>query len=73
MESKPTEKYVRGVSFDAMNNADLRHYSFTLCGKTPGYKRTRRSRTFMMATDLANYSEFALNWASDVSNDGLSC
>ncbi|KAI8334382.1 hypothetical protein BC941DRAFT_104195 [Chlamydoabsidia padenii] len=71
METKSTEKYVRGVSFDAMNNADLRHYSFTLSGKTPGYKRTRRSRTFMMATDLANYSEFALNWASDeVMDDG---
>ncbi|KAI8078743.1 uncharacterized protein BX664DRAFT_286854 [Halteromyces radiatus] len=71
LESKLNEKYVRGVSFDAMNNADLRHYSFTLRGKTPGYKRTRRSRTFMMATDLANYSEYALNWASDeVMDDG---
>lgn len=64
-DEKP-EKYVRGVSFDAMTDKDLPNYSFTLRGKTPGYKRTRRTRTFMVATDLANYSEYALTWASDV-------
>lgn len=62
----PKEKYVRGVSFDTMTDKDLPDFSFTLRGKTPGYKRTRRTRTFMVATDLANYSEYALNWASDV-------
>ena len=62
-----SEKYVRGVSFDTMTDKDLPNYSFTLRGKTPGHKRTRRTRTFMVATDLANYSEYALTWASNVS------
>lgn len=61
-----SENYVRGVSFDTMTDKDLPDYSFTLRGKTPGYKRTRRSRTFMVATDLANYSEYALTWANEV-------
>lgn len=61
------ESFVRVVSFDTMTNKDLPNYSFTLRGKSPGFKRTRRSRTFMVATDLANYSEYALTWATDVS------
>ncbi|KAI9318022.1 hypothetical protein BX666DRAFT_1832619, partial [Dichotomocladium elegans] len=66
-----SEKYVRGVSFDTMTDKDLPNYSFTLRGKTPGYKRSRRSRTFMVATDLANYSEYALSWATEeVMDDG---
>lgn len=58
--------FVRVVSFDTMTNKDLPDYSYTLRAKSPGYKRSRRSRTFMVATDLANYSEYALNWAKDV-------
>ena len=61
------DNFVRVVSFDAMTNKDLPDYSFTLRGKSQSYKRTRRSRTFMVATDLANYSEYALTWATDVS------
>lgn len=60
------ERFVRVVSFDTMTNKDLPDYSFTLRGKSPGFKRTRRSRTFMVATDLADYSEYALDWATDV-------
>ncbi|KAG1046407.1 hypothetical protein G6F46_001840 [Rhizopus delemar] len=59
------DSFVRVVSFDAMTNKDLPDYSFTLRAKSPGYKRTRHSRVFMIATDLANYSESALNWAID--------
>ncbi|KAG2192525.1 uncharacterized protein EV154DRAFT_503821 [Mucor mucedo] len=59
------ENFVKVVSFDTMTNKDLPNYSFTLRGKSPGFKRTRRSRTFMVATDLANYSEYALTWATD--------
>ncbi|KAI9265535.1 hypothetical protein EDC94DRAFT_605206 [Helicostylum pulchrum] len=62
---KKDENFVRVVSFDAMTNTDLPDYSFTLRGKSTGFKRTRRSRTFMVATDLANYSEYALTWATD--------
>lgn len=65
-EPEKTENYVRGVSFDTMTDQDQPDLSFTLRGKTPGYKRTRRSRTFMVATDLANYSEYALDWAIKV-------
>ncbi|KAI8069178.1 hypothetical protein BC940DRAFT_272309 [Gongronella butleri] len=65
------EKYVRGVSFDTMNNRDLPDYSFTLRGKSPGYRRSRRSRSFLLATDLATYSDHALNWAiNDIIDDG---
>ncbi|KAI7869886.1 hypothetical protein BDF14DRAFT_1879634 [Spinellus fusiger] len=70
-ESKTDSKYIKRVSFDIMTHKDLRNYSFTLRGKTHGYKRTRRTRTFIIATDLANYSEFALKWANDeVMDDG---
>ncbi|KAI8058874.1 hypothetical protein BDF21DRAFT_456016 [Thamnidium elegans] len=62
---KKDENFVRVVSFDTMTNADLPDYSFTLRGKSAEFKRTRRSRTFMVATDLANYSEYALTWATD--------
>lgn len=61
------DSFVMVVSFDAMTNKNLPDYSFTLRAKSPGYKRTRHSRAFMVATDLANYSESALNWAIDVS------
>lgn len=60
------ENYVRGVSFDTMTDQDQPDYSFTLRGKTQGYQRTRRSRTFLVATDLANYSDYALDWAIEV-------
>lgn len=63
---KKDENFVKVVSFDVMTNTDLPDYSFTLRGKSTGFKRTRRSRTFMVATDLANYSEYALTWATDV-------
>jgi hypothetical protein len=60
------DKFVRVVSFDTMTDTDLPNYSFTLRGKSNDFKKTRRSRTFMVATDLANYSEYALRWATDV-------
>lgn len=60
------DDYVRGVSFDTMTDQDQPDYSFTLRGKTKGYQHTRRSRTFMVATDLANYSDCALDWAIEV-------
>jgi hypothetical protein len=63
------EKYVRGVSFDTMTDQDQPDLSFTLRGKIQGYQRTRRSRTFLVATDLANYSDYALNWAIEVDSN----
>ncbi|SAM06452.1 hypothetical protein [Absidia glauca] len=69
--SGSSDNYVRVVSFDTMTDKDLPDYSFTLRGKTPGYKRTRRSRTFLVATDLASYSDHALHWTiNDITDDG---
>ncbi|KAI8086078.1 uncharacterized protein BX664DRAFT_334860 [Halteromyces radiatus] len=66
-----SDKYVRVVSFDTMTDKDLPDYCFTLRAKTPDYRRTRRSRTFLVATDLASYSDHALHWAiNDVMDDG---
>ncbi|KAK4516350.1 uncharacterized protein ATC70_011321 [Mucor velutinosus] len=65
------DNFVRVVSFDTMTDKDLPNYSFTLRARSQTYKRTRRSRTFMVATDLANYSEYALTWATDeIMDDG---
>lgn len=66
---KTTQNYVRGVSFDTMTDQDQPDFSFTLRGKSKGYQRTRRGRTFLVATDLANYSEYALEWAIEVCFD----
>ncbi|OBZ83596.1 Universal stress protein A family protein C25B2.10 [Choanephora cucurbitarum] len=60
-----TDKFCRVVSFDTMTDKDLPDYSFTLRKKSLDYKHTRRSRTFMVATDLADYSEHALDWTTD--------
>ncbi|CAO3663678.1 unnamed protein product [Rhizopus stolonifer] len=65
MSDKSRNNFVRVVSFDTMTNKDLPDYSFTLRAKSPGYKYKRQSRTFMVATDLENYSESALNWTID--------
>ncbi|KAI8384121.1 hypothetical protein BD560DRAFT_322225 [Blakeslea trispora] len=59
------DKFCRVVSFDTMTDKDLPDYSFTLRKKSLGYKHTRRSRTFMVATDLADYSGHALDWTTD--------
>lgn len=70
-DANDKEKFVRVVSFNTMTDKDLPDFSFTLRAKSPGYKRTRRSRTFMVATDLANYSEYALTWTTDdIMDDG---
>ncbi|KAI9245975.1 hypothetical protein BY458DRAFT_528348 [Sporodiniella umbellata] len=61
--TRPT--YVRGVSFDTMTDQDQPDYTLTLRGKTPGYQRTRRSRTFMIATDLSNHTDDALDYTLD--------
>ncbi|ORX57009.1 adenine nucleotide alpha hydrolases-like protein [Hesseltinella vesiculosa] len=64
-------KESRVVSFDTMSNVDLPNYSFTLRRKTPDYKRTRRSRTFMLCTNLESYSDHALQWTiSQIMDDG---
>ncbi|RUS15021.1 hypothetical protein BC937DRAFT_93017 [Endogone sp. FLAS-F59071] len=56
------QTYVRRVSFDTMTNVDLPSYSFTLQAKSQGYKRSKRSRCFLVATDLNTYSDYALEW-----------
>ncbi|RUS28694.1 hypothetical protein BC938DRAFT_481559 [Jimgerdemannia flammicorona] len=58
----PLQTYVRRVSFDAMTHIDLPSYSFTLQAKSQGFKRSKRSRCFLVATDLNTYSDYALEW-----------
>ncbi|OZJ03730.1 hypothetical protein BZG36_04147 [Bifiguratus adelaidae] len=57
--------YVNRVGFDMMTSEDLPTYSFTIQAKSQGYVRTRRSRSFLIATDLANHSDYALEWVID--------
>lgn len=71
MTNTSDKNYVRVVSFDTMTDKDLPNFSFTLRAKSPEYQRTRRSRTFMVATDLANYSEYALTWANEVNYNDI--
>ncbi|KAG1357277.1 hypothetical protein G6F62_001763 [Rhizopus arrhizus] len=71
MSTLTRPSYVRGVSFDTMTDQDQPDYSLTLRGKTQGYQRTRRSRTFMVATDLSNNGDYALDYTlENLMDDG---
>ncbi|KAN0086341.1 hypothetical protein V8E54_000029 [Elaphomyces granulatus] len=61
----PPSVYQRGVSFDTFDNRDAPDFSFTLNYKHREYECTRRSRTFLCATDQNDYSDFALEWLID--------
>ena len=65
--------FVPRVSFDATQAAQLGstgggtgiEQSFTIRATTAGFVRTRESRTFLVATDLNEYSLHAMHWALD--------
>ncbi|KAL1921095.1 uncharacterized protein VTP21DRAFT_11730 [Calcarisporiella thermophila] len=56
--------YVPRVSFDQLTPT-LPALSFTLQCKSRDYRRTRWSRTFLVATELNTYSDYALEWVLD--------
>ncbi|CAG8510894.1 486_t:CDS:2 [Ambispora gerdemannii] len=65
-ETSTTEIYTATskVGFDTFSPQETvsREFSFTLQKKVAGYKRTKWSRTFLVATDLEKYSDNAVEW-----------
>lgn len=53
------------VGFDTLGGSDTAEYAFTLQSKTDNWKRTRTSRTFLVGTDLNDYSAHALHWVME--------
>lgn len=67
-----SSSFIPRVSFDATQAASGSHgggtgieQSFTLRATTAGFVRSRESRTFLVATDLNEYSLHALHWSLD--------
>ncbi|KAH8551947.1 hypothetical protein BGW37DRAFT_492993 [Umbelopsis sp. PMI_123] len=59
---RPSDDFVRRVSFDTMTHHDMPDYSFTLQEKSHGWERSVTSRVFMLATDLESHSDEALKY-----------
>ncbi|KAF9145492.1 hypothetical protein BG015_011881 [Linnemannia schmuckeri] len=57
--------YVARVGFDTLGCDTPAEYAFTLQARTEGWRRTRRSRTFLVGTDLNEYSSHALQWVME--------
>ncbi|KAG0229248.1 hypothetical protein BGW41_003092 [Actinomortierella wolfii] len=54
--------YVSRVGFDTFGCDDTSEYVFTLQSKTPSWRRTKHTRTFLVGTDLNDYSAHALHY-----------
>ncbi|KAF9977861.1 hypothetical protein BGZ73_004616 [Actinomortierella ambigua] len=54
--------YVSRVGFDTFGCDDTAEYAFTLQSKTPQWRRTKHTRTFLVGTDLNDYSAHALHY-----------
>ncbi|KAG0306558.1 hypothetical protein BGZ97_000705 [Linnemannia gamsii] len=57
--------YVARVGFDTLGCDTPAEYAFTLQARTDRWRRTRRSRTFLVGTDLNEYSSHALQWVME--------
>ncbi|KAG0316655.1 hypothetical protein BG000_004797 [Podila horticola] len=57
--------YVSRVGFDTLGCNDTAEYAFTLQAKTDGWRRCKKSRTFLVGTDLNEYSAHALSWTME--------
>ncbi|KAG0371544.1 hypothetical protein BGX24_001523 [Mortierella sp. AD032] len=57
--------YVARVGFDTLGCDTPAEYAFTLQARTDGWRRTRKSRTFLVGTDLNEYSSHALQWVME--------
>lgn len=68
-EAPPKQRSVNGyvarVGFDTLGCSDSVEYAFTLQAKTDHWHRTKRSRTFLVGTDLNEYSAHALQWVME--------
>ncbi|KAF9572719.1 hypothetical protein EC968_009534 [Mortierella alpina] len=63
--SAAVDGYVARVGFDTLGCDDTAEYAFTLQAKTDGWRRTKTSRTFLVGTDLNDYSAHALQWVME--------
>ncbi|KAF9931184.1 hypothetical protein FBU30_010627 [Linnemannia zychae] len=54
--------YITRVGFDTLGCDTPAEYAFTLQARTDGWYRTKGSRTFLVCTDLNEYSSHALQW-----------
>ncbi|KAF9279521.1 hypothetical protein BGZ68_007871 [Mortierella alpina] len=63
--STAVDGYVARVGFDTLGCDDTAEYAFTLQAKTDGWRRTKTSRTFLVGTDLNDYSAHALQWVME--------
>ncbi|KAG9322420.1 hypothetical protein KVV02_003746 [Mortierella alpina] len=57
--------YVARVGFDTFGCDDTAEYVFTLQARTDHWHRTKTSRTFLVGTDLNEYSSHALQWVME--------
>ncbi|KAK3831165.1 MAG: hypothetical protein J3R72DRAFT_455128 [Linnemannia gamsii] len=57
--------YVSRVGFDTLGCDATSEYAFTLQSKTDNWKRSNHSRTFLVGTDLNDYSAHALHWVME--------
>ena len=53
------------LALDLLGCSDSAEYAFTLQAKTDNWRRTKRSRTFLVGTDLNEYSAHALDWTME--------
>ncbi|ORZ11018.1 hypothetical protein BCR41DRAFT_423402 [Lobosporangium transversale] len=63
--SSSVDGYVSRVGFDTLGCDDTSEYAFTLQAKTDSWKRGKHSRTFLVGTDLNEYSAHALQWVME--------
>ncbi|KAF9353509.1 hypothetical protein BGX26_008735 [Mortierella sp. AD094] len=57
--------YVARVGFDTLDCEDTVQYAFTLQSRTDKWRRTKKTRTFLVGTDLNEYSSHALSWVME--------
>ncbi|KAF9361764.1 hypothetical protein BGX34_006941 [Mortierella sp. NVP85] len=57
--------FIGRVGFDTFGSNDTAEYAFTVRAKTDNWKRTKKSRTFLVGTDLNDYSAHALQWVME--------
>ncbi|KAF9196676.1 hypothetical protein BGZ49_002730 [Haplosporangium sp. Z 27] len=59
--------YIARVGFDTLDceDTDTAQYTFTIQAKTDNWQRTKHTRSFLVGTDLNDYSSHALHWVMD--------
>ncbi|KAF9920376.1 hypothetical protein BGZ65_011313, partial [Modicella reniformis] len=63
--STTVDGFIGRVGFDTLGCNDTSEYAFTLQAKTDEWKRTKKSRTFLVGIDQNDYSAHALQWVME--------